>query len=94
MSTIGACHCMKHWSMPLYECASCGHTNQLDIDECSAGLDNCSENANCTDTIGSFMCMCDVGYSGDGIHCEGTHIIMTQTASYTVIVRLSSFYRH
>ena len=43
-----------------------------DIDECGdSSLNNCSENANCTDTIGSYECTCLEGYSGDGISCEG-----------------------
>ena len=64
--------------------------SHLDIDECSAGLDNCSENANCTDTIGSFSCMCDVGYSGDGVSCGGTHTLIHFRCNYVT----SSFYRH
>lgn len=41
-----------------------------DIDECS--LDNeCDTNANCNNTIGSYYCTCDVGYSGNGRNCDG-----------------------
>jgi len=40
-----------------------------DIDECEMGTDICDENANCTDTIGSFSCTCNSGYSGDGVNC-------------------------
>ena len=44
-----------------------------DIDECvDPGDNNCSSNANCTDTIGSYDCTCNVGYAGDGFTCEGT----------------------
>ena len=43
-----------------------------DINECDdSSHNNCSENANCTDTIGSYECTCSEGYSGDGISCEG-----------------------
>ncbi len=43
-----------------------------DIDECDEILDNCAEdNAECTNTIGSFTCACDPGYSGDGTVCMG-----------------------
>ena len=42
----------------------------LDIDECE---DNpCHDNATCTDSEGSFSCMCDTGYTGDGYNmCNG-----------------------
>ena len=43
-----------------------------DIDECANDAsNNCSSNANCTDTIGSYDCTCNVGYDGDGFSCEG-----------------------
>ena len=43
----------------------------IDIDECETELDNCHENANCSDTVGSFECTCVEGYEGDGvIQCE------------------------
>ena len=43
-----------------------------DIDECAdSSMNNCSENANCTDTIGSYECSCVEGYSGNGLACDG-----------------------
>ena len=30
---------------------------------------------NCNNTIGSYMCACDPGYSGDGFNCTGIHLI-------------------
>ena len=41
----------------------------LDIDECSSNP--CHANATCNNTIGSYMCACDLGYSGDGFNCTG-----------------------
>ena len=41
-----------------------------DIDECMAATDNC-DNANCDNTIGSFTCSCNQGYSGNGVNCVG-----------------------
>ncbi|XP_072017426.1 lactadherin-like [Amphiura filiformis] len=38
-----------------------------DVDECTLGTDNCGANAVCTNTVGSFTCDCNVGYSGDGL---------------------------
>ena len=43
-----------------------------DIDECEAGTDMCHQSrADCTNTIGSYNCICKVGYIGDGINCTG-----------------------
>ena len=42
-----------------------------DIDECSEGSDTCDENANCTNTDGSFECQCKIGFSGHGHTCTG-----------------------
>ena len=41
-----------------------------DIDECS-GSNNCSDNATCIDSAGSYNCSCDTGYTGDGFTCDG-----------------------
>ena len=41
-----------------------------DINECDTGADNCVADATCMDTPGSFECVCDPGFSGDGtIEC-------------------------
>lgn len=40
-----------------------------DINECALGSDDCDGNAECTDTIGSFMCVCNHGYNGTGTEC-------------------------
>ena len=41
------------------------------MDECAINTDNCHADANCTNTKGSFYCMCHTGYSGDGVTCVG-----------------------
>ena len=42
----------------------------VDINECGSNdLNNCHENAQCTNTEGSFTCSCNPGYSGDGVNC-------------------------
>ena len=42
-----------------------------DINECELETYPCSSNANCTDTDGSFNCMCREGFEGDGFNCTG-----------------------
>ncbi|MEO8981058.1 MAG: discoidin domain-containing protein [Polyangiaceae bacterium] len=42
-----------------------------DINECTKGTDNCSSNATCTNSPGSFTCACNTGYSGNGVTCNG-----------------------
>ena len=42
-----------------------------DADECLNNSHNCSDNANCTNTEGSFNCSCKPGYIGNGHNCSG-----------------------
>ena len=46
-------------------------SNQSDIDECSADPSPCNENAECTNSDGSYSCTCKQGFDGDGTACEG-----------------------
>ena len=41
-----------------------------DIDECVEDIDNCNDNARCINTPGSFRCVCEEGFTGDGVICE------------------------
>ena len=54
----------------------------VDIDECAEGTHTCDKNANCTDSIGSYNCMCDSGFSGDGHICIGEFSSLTQNEIY------------
>ena len=49
-----------------------GDTCEIDIDECSLDTDNCHEQATCTNVPGSFECVCNHGWAGDGVQCEVT----------------------
>ena len=42
-----------------------------DIDECISGSNNCSQEARCSNTHGSYSCECLTGHKGDGFTCEG-----------------------
>ena len=42
----------------------------LEIDECIP-VSPCHANATCNNTEGSYTCTCNIGYSGDGITCDG-----------------------
>ena len=47
----------------------CFHIN-LDIDECSLNLSTCQPDSSCSNTVGSYLCICNDGYFGDGfINC-------------------------
>ncbi|CAH3173478.1 unnamed protein product, partial [Porites evermanni] len=67
--------------VPISSCQSryCGD-EIVDVDECDDDTHNCHSEATCTNTVGSFTCSCNEGYTGDGILCEdeneceaGTH---------------------
>ena len=34
-------------------------------------------NASCTDTVGSFTCQCNVGFTGSGVTCIGTTLYLS-----------------
>ena len=42
-----------------------------DINECDEKTHNCIDNAHCENTDGSFHCVCNTGFSGDGTTCDG-----------------------
>ena len=44
-------------------------TTCIDINECSSAND-CAASARCTNTVGSYACVCNLGYSGDGKTCS------------------------
>ena len=42
----------------------------IEMDECTY-LKPCDESATCVNTVGSYTCTCNEGYSGDGLTCDG-----------------------
>lgn len=43
-----------------YEGPAC----DIDINECTRGTAGCAAHAGCTNTVGSYKCTCDYGYTG------------------------------
>ena len=57
---------------PIFRCSALEYSSYFaDIDECSVGTHGCA--FNCTNTIGSYSCSCDIGYhlNEDGLQCDG-----------------------
>ena len=38
----------------------------IDVNECSNGMADCVADATCINTAEGFMCLCPIGYTGDG----------------------------
>ena len=43
----------------------------VDDDECLKTPPVCDINANCKNTLGSYLCSCEEGFKGDGKTCQG-----------------------
>ena len=43
----------------------------LDENECNATTYPCHEDAFCNNTVGSFECICEDGFTGNGTFCRG-----------------------
>ena len=54
----------------------------LDVDECGNGNHDCDMKANCMNTNGSFVCVCNSGWSGDGVVCKGEYFILCVNLLY------------
>ena len=55
---------VRFWSYHVLLCV-------VDIHECNNETDGCSDNATCTNIVGSYVCMCLDGFTGDGLNCSG-----------------------
>ena len=45
-------------------------SKNVDIKECQ-GVNDCNSTADCIELIGSYNCICRIGFQGDGRSCEG-----------------------
>ena len=65
----------------------------------SINIDNCHSDANCTNNHGSFSCVCEIGYSGNGVdsyididefssgtHMCSDHAICTNTIGIMTVI--------
>ncbi|KAJ1611507.1 signal peptide-containing protein [Cryptosporidium canis] len=57
-----------------YQIASTGDLRCVDVDECMGRmggemLNGCGDDSLCTNTVGSYICSCPVGWSGNGYVC-------------------------
>jgi len=59
------------WNACNFRCHKRCYFYHTDINECSDRSNDCNENANCTNTVGSFTCSCKRGYTGNGRTCTG-----------------------
>ena len=74
-----------------------------DIPECERELDDCDPNATCINTFGSYNCLCNTGFTGDGFTCAGQQSIgfFIRSSSdcillhkYILVSVTLCFYRH
>ena len=64
-------------------------TLYLDVNECvRAEAHNCHSNAVCSDTVGSFECVCQDGYNGDGVTCTSKSILLSTVCRYRLRLSL------
>ena len=51
--------------------ASISKSPVSDADECAYDPSPCHANASCANSIGSYVCSCNEGFTGDGKECTG-----------------------
>ena len=63
-----------------------------DVDECTTSFPVCDVNADCQNTLGSYLCSCKDDFSGDGKTCLGEDVhLLTIMMPYSSGYKLSLF---
>ena len=57
----------------------------IDINECNTTNHGCHINASCTNLIGSHFCTCNLGFSGNGTHCNGILVLYFYLSRFSYI---------
>ena len=66
------------WKLTMTLCVNCCVLFIMpDFDECSLEPSPCDENADCTNTDGSYSCTCKQGFTRNGPVCEGVPLWKT-----------------
>ena len=60
-----------------------------DDDECSNRSNDCSENAECSNSPGGFTCKCNEGFTGDGKTCAGESIWVNPHLNWMICIHFS-----
>ena len=47
----------------------CSVFSSADINECELNVHQCDHHAECTNTVGSYECHCNIGFTGNGYNC-------------------------
>lgn len=58
----------------------------LDINECLRDNGGCDPDAACINTMGSFQCSCDEGFTGNGFSCRGIKLFLIYYAFLIYII--------
>ena len=78
-------HTSVYWIATLHTSVYWILFSTTDMDECADDtLNECHENGDCNNTIGSYDCMCTIGYTGDGFNCSGTYVHLLDTFSHVL----------
>ena len=74
----------SHTAKKKYFYISTHETRFLDENECKGVKRACHTNASCQNTLGSFSCSCNQGFTGNGTDCQGT--IYTSLKSHSSVI--------
>ena len=64
------------------------------MDECQEKMDNCHLHARCDNTVGSYECLCNDGFTGNGRFCAGTEIFFCECSLRPSALAASKLYSY